>query len=97
VKRVLLPGQAPESGANPYRDNIHPNEAGQRLIAEAILEGISRPAQVLSRVIGIALGLSHDGLLQVMRKFQRDSVQTSMSIHDALGRSEHFLELAAVH
>ena len=25
-----------ESGANPYRDNIHPNEVGQRLIAEAI-------------------------------------------------------------
>ena len=26
-----------ESGANPYRDNIHPNEVGQRLISEAIM------------------------------------------------------------
>lgn len=33
-----------ESGANPYRDNIHPNERGQRLIAEAIVANL-RPGQ----------------------------------------------------
>lgn len=29
-----------ESGESPFRDNIHPNEVGQRLIAEAILENM---------------------------------------------------------
>lgn len=29
-----------EDGVNPYRDNIHPNEVGQRLIAEAMLAKI---------------------------------------------------------
>lgn len=29
-----------ESGLNPYRDNIHPNQVGQKLIAEAILAKI---------------------------------------------------------
>lgn len=28
------------SGKNPYRDNIHPNQAGQQLIAKAILENL---------------------------------------------------------
>ena len=31
-----------ESGVNPYRDNIHPNKAGQQLIAEAILTNIAK-------------------------------------------------------
>jgi lysophospholipase L1-like esterase len=29
-----------ESGANPYRDNIHPNKVGQQLIAEAIMSNM---------------------------------------------------------
>ncbi|MES2213101.1 MAG: hypothetical protein V4490_08220, partial [Pseudomonadota bacterium] len=29
-----------ESNSNPYRDNIHPNQVGQQLIAEAILANI---------------------------------------------------------
>jgi lysophospholipase L1-like esterase len=31
------------AGSEPYRDNIHPNEVGQRLLAEAILEWLSQP------------------------------------------------------
>jgi hypothetical protein len=30
------------AGANPYRDNIHPNQIGQKLIAEAIMEELLR-------------------------------------------------------
>ena len=30
-----------EAGVNPYRDNIHPNAAGQKLIAEALLAGLA--------------------------------------------------------
>ena len=32
-----------ESGVSPFRDNIHPNEMGQQLIAEAILENMPNP------------------------------------------------------
>lgn len=32
-----------ESGANPYRDNIHPNKVGQQLIAEAIMANLPNP------------------------------------------------------
>lgn len=32
--------QSINSGTNPYRDNIHPNEIGQRLIADAILANL---------------------------------------------------------
>jgi lysophospholipase L1-like esterase len=31
-----------DSGSNPYRDNIHPNQVGQQLIARVILEKISK-------------------------------------------------------
>lgn len=31
-----------QAGVTPYRDNIHPNEVGQRLIAEAILENLPK-------------------------------------------------------
>lgn len=36
-----------ESGENPYRDNIHPNQVGQQLIAEAILANM--PNAVIHR------------------------------------------------
>ena len=32
--------QSMQSGANPYRDNIHANQTGQQLIAEAVLENL---------------------------------------------------------
>ncbi len=35
-----------EQGDNPYRDNIHPNDIGQKLIADAILENL--PQKVLT-------------------------------------------------
>lgn len=35
-----------EQGSNPYRDNIHPNDIGQKLIADAILENL--PPKVLT-------------------------------------------------
>ena len=33
-----------EIGNNPYRDNIHPNQTGQQLIAKAILENLPNEA-----------------------------------------------------
>jgi len=43
----LMPSfkEALERGNDPYRDKIHPNEEGQRLIAEAILENL--PEQII--------------------------------------------------
>lgn len=35
-----------ESGINPYRDNIHPNQVGQRLIAEAILANMPKEPMI---------------------------------------------------
>lgn len=42
----LMPyfNEAIRSGNNPYRDNIHPNQIGQRLIAKAILENLPNEA-----------------------------------------------------
>jgi|GEM_PF-3452457 len=38
--------QSMEQGNDPYRDNIHPNDIGQNLIADAILENL--PPKVLT-------------------------------------------------
>ncbi len=37
-----------ESGDDPYRDNIHPNQIGQKIISNAMFENIREPANVFS-------------------------------------------------